>query len=82
MKMIDMVREKVCVRAQMVEPIATVALTGVAEDRSSKIIVGVGVASMVIGTVAGSKVLAMIGISTFMYGFARGFKRAMQDAAG
>lgn len=79
MKMIDMVKQKVVVRAQMVEPVATAALAGVAEDRASKIIVGAGAAAMVIGTVAGSKILAMVGVSTFMYGFARGFKKAMQE---
>lgn len=68
------------VKAQMVEPATTAALAGVAEDRVSKIIVGAGATTMVIGTMVGSKVLAMAGVGTFAYGFVRGFRRAMEAA--
>ncbi len=71
--------DKLRVKAEMVEPAATAALAGVAEDRTSKIIVGAGAAAMVVSTVVGSKFLAISGGAAFTYGFVRGFRKAMGE---
>lgn len=73
------VSDKMKVKAQMVEPAATVAFAGIADDRASKIITGVGVVAMVTGAVVSSKVIAVAGVSCFMYGMMRGFRTAMKE---
>lgn len=75
------VSDKVKIKAQMVEPAATVAFAGIADDRASKIIAGTGIVVMYTGAVVSSKVVALAGLSCFAYGMVRGFRHAMVEAS-
>ena len=59
------------------ESVATLGLAGMAEDRISKVVAGVGAVTVLVGATLGSKLVVFAGVGTFTYGFVRGFKSAL-----
>lgn len=62
---------------QSVESIATLGLAGMAEDRVSKVLAGVGAVTVLVGATLSSKLVVFAGVGMFTVGFVRGFKSAL-----
>lgn len=71
--------QMIATKVEKLDDVATLGLAGMATDRGSKIALAVGAGVVSVGAVVGSKVVVMLGMGSFMYGFMRGFRKTIVE---